>query len=47
MRVNIIDDKDICLGYPLKQLVGLGDKIEYVPIPEILSYEGYLTQIPK
>ena len=47
MRVNIIDDKDICLGYPLKQLVGLGDKIECVPIPEILSYEGYLTQIAK
>ena len=47
LRSNIIDDKDICLGYPLKQLVGLGDKIECVPIPEILSYEGYLSQIAK
>jgi hypothetical protein len=47
MRVNIIDDKDIYLAYPLKQLVGLGDKIEYVLILEILSYGGYLTQIPK
>ena len=40
LRVNIIDDKDIALGYPLKQLKVLGDKIECVPIPEILSYEG-------
>ena len=47
LRVNIIDDKDICLGYPLKQLLALGDKIECVPIPEILSYEGYLSQIAK
>ena len=47
LRVNIIDDKDICLGYPLKQLVALGDKIECVPIPEILSYEGYISQIAK
>ena len=45
--MNIIDEKDICLGYPLKQLVGLGDKIECVPIPEILSYEGYLSHIAK
>ena len=47
LRVNIIDDKDICLGYPLKQLVALGEKIECVPIPEILSYEGYISQIAK
>ena len=47
LRVNIIDDKDIALGYPLKQLKVLGDKIECVPIPEILSYEGYISQIAK
>ena len=47
LRVNIIDDKDIALGYPLKQLKALGDKIECVPIPEILSYEGYISQIAK
>ena len=47
LRVNIIDDKDIALGYPLKQLKVLGDKIECVPIPEILSYEGYISQISK
>ena len=45
--MNIIDDKDIALGYPLKQLKVLGDKIECVPIPEILSYEGYISQISK
>ena len=47
LRVNIIDDKDIALGYPLKQLKALGNKIECVPIPEILSYEGYISQIAK
>ena len=47
LRVNILDDKDIALGYPLKQLKTLGDKIECVPIPEILSYEGYISQIAK
>ena len=47
LRVNIIDDKDICLGYPLKQIEALGNKIECVPIPEILSYEGYISQIAK
>ena len=47
LRVNIFDDKDICLGYPLKQIIGLGDKIECLPIPELLSYEGYLSHIAK
>ena len=47
LRVNIFDDKDIALGYPLKQLKALGDKIECVPIPEVLSYEGYISQIAK
>ena len=47
LRVNFIDDKDICLGYPLKQIEALGNKIECIPIPEILSYEGYISQIAK
>ena len=47
LYVNILDDKDIALGYPLKQLKAFGNKIECIPIPEILSYEGYINQIGK
>ena len=40
-KSNIFDDPNIILGYPI---VEEGKEIIY-PIPEILSYEGYLTQI--
>ena len=39
-KLNIFDDPLIILGYPI---VKKSSKIIY-PIPEILSYEGYLTQ---
>ena len=39
-KLNIFDDPHIILGYPI---VKKSSKIIY-PIPEILSYEGYLTQ---
>ena len=40
-KLNIFDDPHIILGYPIVKKSS--DKI--YPIPEILSYEGYLTQI--
>ena len=40
-KLNIFDDPHILLGYPI---VKKSSKI-IDPIPEILSYEGYLTQI--
>jgi len=40
-KVSIFDDPNIILGYPIvKETFG-----KIYPIPEILSYEGYLTQI--
>jgi len=39
-KLNIFDDPHIILGYPI---VKKSSNIIY-PIPEILSYEGYLTQ---
>ena len=40
-KLNIFDDPNIVLGYPIVK----EDKEIIYPIPEILSYEGYLTQI--
>ena len=40
-KLNILDDPNIILGYPIIQK----DSNEIYPIPEILSYEGYLSQI--
>ena len=40
-KMNILDDPNIILGYPIVKK----DSNEIYPIPEILSYEGYLTQI--
>ena len=40
-KMSIFDDPNIILGYPIvKETFG-----KIYPIPEILSYEGYLTQI--
>ena len=41
LKSNILDDPNIILGYPIVKK----DSNEIYPIPEILSYEGYLTQI--
>ena len=41
--MNIFDDPNIILGYPI---VKNSSNIIY-PIPEILSYEGYLAQLSK
>ena len=48
LKLNYIDDPEILLGYPIIQKKGKGkDKIELFPIPELLTYEGYISQIQK
>jgi len=48
LKLNYIDDPDILMGYPIVQSVGLGkNKIELYPIPELLTYDGYMAQIGK
>ena len=48
LKLNYIDDNDILLGYPIIQSIGLGkNKIELYPIPELLTYDGYIAQIAK
>jgi len=48
LKLNYIDDHDILLGYPIVQCIGLGkNKIELYPIPELLTYDGYMAQIGK
>ena len=48
LKLNYIDDPDILLGYPIVKSKGLGkDKIELYPIPELLTYDGYMAQIGK
>ena len=39
-RSNYIDNRNILLGYPIQKK----DK-SFIPIPEILSYEGYLQEL--
>ena len=48
LKMNYIDDPEILLGYPIIQKKGLGkDKIELYPIPELLTYDGFMAQIGK
>ena len=48
LKLNYIDDPDILLGYPIVKSKGLGkDKIELYPIPELLTYDGYIAQTGK
>ena len=48
LKFNYIEDPDILLGYPIIQRKGLGkNKIELYPIPEMLTYEGFMSQIGK
>ena len=42
-RINYIDNNDIILGYPLKKI---NDK-DLIPIPEILSYDGFIQESTK
>ena len=47
LKSNYIDDPDILLGYPIIQNKTGKDKIELYPIPELLTYEGFVQQIGK
>ena len=46
LKLNYIDDPDILLGYPIIQKKGEygKNKIDLFPIPELLTYEGFLSQ---
>ena len=47
LKKNYIDDNSIILGYPIvRQRRNLiGNRIELYPIPEMLTYEGFLSEI--
>ena len=47
LKLNYIDDPEILLGYPIIQTKVGKDKIELYPIPELLTYDGYMAQIGK
>ena len=50
LKLNYIEDPEILLGYPIIQKnTGRGEKIkiELYPIPELLTYDGYMAQIGK
>ena len=49
LKLNYIDDPEILLGYPIIQnkINGAKPKIELYPIPELLTYDGYMAQIGK
>ena len=44
LKLNYIDDKGILLGYPIVKKMHTTN-IELFPIPELLSYKAYLSQI--
>ena len=47
LKTNYIDDPTICLGYPIVQTKNPFSpiKMELYPIPEMLTYEGFLSQM--
>ena len=48
LKLNYIEDPDILLGYPIIQKntgIGQKTKIELYPIPELLTYDGFIAQI--
>ena len=50
LKLNYIEDPDILLGYPIIQKItgkGFKTRIELYPIPELLTYDGYIAQIGK
>ena len=49
LKLNYIDDPEILLGYPIIQnkVGGIKQKMELYPIPELLTYDGYMAQIGK
>ena len=49
LKLNYIDDPEILLGYPIIQNkpITKKEKMELYPIPELLTYDGYMAQIGK
>ena len=50
LKLNYIEDPEILLGYPIIQKntgKGIKTKIELYPIPELLTYDGFIAQIGK
>ena len=48
LKFNYIDDPEILLGYQILQKKGFGkNKNELYPIPELLTYDGFMTQLGK
>ena len=49
LKSNYLDDPEILLGYPIVQnrTFGIKEKLELYPIPELLTYDGYMAQIGK
>ena len=47
LKRNYIDDPSIILGYPIVRSTSRynRNKIELYPIPEMLSYDGFLSEI--
>ena len=49
LKVNYLDDPNILLGYRVIQykIPNKKHKIELYPIPELISYDGYISQLKK
>ena len=47
LKLNYIDDPDILLGYPIIQNKTGKEKIELYPIPELITYDGFMAEVGK
>ena len=48
LKLNYIDDPEILLGYPIIQIKRTGkDKYDLYPIPELMTFDGFLLNIGK
>ena len=47
LKLNYIDAPEILLGYPIVRYNVGRNKIELYPIPELLSYDAYISQFEK
>ena len=48
LKINYIDNPDILVGYPIIKKNGINkDEYELYPIPELITYEGFMSQIEK
>ena len=47
LKLNYIDNPNILLGYPITKKGKNKDEFELYPIPELITYEGFMSQIEK